>query len=441
MDRLVACLMTAILFGACTAAPTADVTPPAGGASPSWPGSPLAIELAAVDVPHLAGSAEDARSAANALNAFGFDAYRALVAGGSDGDLVISPASIALALSMARAGARGTTATEMDAVLHELGRDDHAGWVAALDSALAARTGTFDDSTGASHDVTLQIANALFGQRGFRLEPPFLDALAARFGAGLRLVDFVTAPDDALRLINSWVADATEDRIQELLARDDIDAATALVLVNAVCLKAAWQAPFIAGTSRDPFTRLDGTTVDVDMMHANWLLPYAVGDGWRAVELPYVGEQLSMVVIAPDDLATFEASLDAASFDRLIADLQPTQVNVGLPRFGIETRTDLAALLAELGMPTAFSGGADFSGISRDGGLSIAAVIHQANIDVDEKGTEAAAATAVTMRVSAVPPEATAFTVDRPFLYAIRDRETGAVLFLGRVTEPRERDR
>ena len=155
------------------------------------------------------------------------------------------------------------------------------------------------------------------------------------------------------------------------------------------------------------------------MMHANWLLPYAVGDGWRAVELPYVGEQLSMVVIAPDDLATFEASLDAASFDRLIADLQPTQVNVGLPRFGIETRTDLAALLAELGMPTAFSGGADFSGISRDGGLSIAAVIHQANIDVDEKGTEAAAATAVTMRVSAVPPEATAFTVDRPFLSTV----------------------
>jgi serpin B len=441
MTRLVALLMATILAGACTAAPTTDVAPPAGDASPSGPDSPLAIELAAVDLPRLAGSAEDARSAANALNALGFDAYRALVAGGSDGDLVMSPASIALALSMARAGARGTTADEMDAVLHELGRDDHAAWLAALHESLAARTGEFDDATGASHDVTLTIANALFGQRGFRLEPPFLEALAERFDAGLRLVDFVNAREDARRLVNGWVADATEDRIEELLTDDDLDAATALVLVNAIYLKAAWQAPFIAGTSREAFTRFDGTTMDVDMMHANWMLPYATGDGWRAVELPYVGEQLSMLVIAPDDLATFQASLDAASFDQLIAQLRPTQVNVGLPRFGIETRTDLADLLAELGMPTAFSGGADFSGVSRDGGLRISAVIHQANIDVDEKGTEAAAATAVTMTVSSGGPEATAFTVDRPFLYAVRDRETGAILFLGRVTEPRERER
>jgi serpin B len=409
-----------------------------GATNPSGNGANGAdIELAAANVAHLAGTPQDAANAAAAVNTFGLALYGRVAAADKAGNLVLSPASIALALAMARAGARGQTATEMDAVLRSLGSDDHAAWLAALDSALNSRTGQFQDMSGKPQDVTLRIVNAPFAQRGFALQPAYLDALAARFGAGLRLVDYVNATEAARQAINAWVSVQTEQRIKELLAGGDLDTLTRLVLVNAIYLKAAWQTPFtVEATAPAPFTRIDGSTVDVPMMNGGGELPYAAGDGWRAVELPYVGGKLSMLVIVPDDLAAFEGALDDKVLGTITGALATNQVNLGLPKFGAESRVELAPVLAALGMPTAFSDAADFSGITTQEPLLVSAVIHQANIDVDEKGTTAAAATAVVMRASAMPAQPITLTVDRPFLFALRDVDTGAVLFLGRIADP-----
>ena len=428
MKRILAGLTALTLVAGCG-------TPnPSGGGGGTPAGG---IELAAVNVAHLAGSAEDATAAGSAINAFGMDLYRRIAAGDRSGNLVVSPASIALALAMARAGARGQTADEMDAVLRDLGTDGHAVWVAALDSLLNARTGSFPDESGKAQDVTLRIVNAPFAQRGFALETPYIQVLGERFGAGLRLVNYVTAAEAARQEINGWVADQTEQRIRELLAQGDVDAMTRLVLVNAIYLKAAWQTAFDEGaTAPAPFTRLDGTTVDVPLMHMGGQLPYAAGAGWQAVELPYVGGKLSMVVIVPDDLAAFEKTLDGAALSGMVGGLTSREVILALPKFGTESRVELGPVLAALGMPTAFTDAADFTGISKAEPLQISAVIHQANIDVDEKGTEAAAATAVVIRATGMSAEPVTLTVDHPFLFALRDVETGAVLFLGRIADP-----
>jgi serpin B len=185
-----------------------------------------------------------------------------------------------------------------------------------------------------------------------------------------------------------------------------------------------------------PFTRLDGSTIDVPTMHLGESLSYAAGAGWQAVELPYVGGALAMTIIVPDDLTAFQASLDGAAFASITASLEARPSSCGC-RFGIETKTDLAVVLAAMGMPAAFDPArADFSGMTTQEQLYISAVIHQANIDVDEKGTTAAAATAVVMRAGSAPGSPVTLDVNRPFLFALRDLQTGAILFLGRVTEP-----
>jgi serpin B len=398
------------------------------------------ITLARADVARIAAPPADASSAAAAVNAFGFDLLRAV---GSQGDTVVSPASIALALAMARAGAVGDTATQIDAVLHDAASDAHPTWLNALEAALAARTGTFKDANGKDQPVTLRIANATFSQADMTLQPAYLQALAERFGSGVRLVDYKTATEAARLAINGWVADQTEQRIKELLEKGTLDVQTRLVLVNAIYLKAAWQNPFEASaTAPAPFSHLDGTTSDVQTMHLVADLPYAAGNGWRAVELPYVGDKLAMTIIVPDDFAAFTAGLDEASFGGIVAALgqQRPEVTLAFPKFGTETKVDLATVLAALGMPDAFDPDrADFSGITTQERLYISAVIHQANIDVDEKGTEAAAATAVVMRATAMPADHVTFNVDHPFVFALRDVETGAIVFLGQITTPAPR--
>ncbi|OGN86833.1 MAG: hypothetical protein A2X23_02280 [Chloroflexi bacterium GWC2_73_18] len=402
-------------------------------------GSPSDVELAIADVPRASVSPTDASAAATAVNAFGLDLYRRVARPGDN--VVVSPASVAIALAMARAGARGETAAEMDAVLRSLGADEHADWVNALDQALAGRSGTFRDAGGQELDVTLRIANAPFAQRDMALLPAFLDALASRFGAGLRLVDYRRDAEAARRLINGWVSDQTEKRIPELLAPGVLSVDTRLTLVNAIYLKAPWLTPFGAeATTPGPFTRADGSRVDVPMMSLGASLSYAEGTGWRAVELPYVGGSLALTVIVPDDLAAFEAKLTPELLAAVTGALGPRSVQLALPRFGIDTAADLAEALAALGMPSAFDPArADFSGITAEARLFISNVIHQANIDVDEKGTEAAAATAVVMVGTGAPAEPVTLRVDRPFLFALRDLPTGAVLFLGRVADPSER--
>jgi len=418
-----------------TAAPDASVAASVA-ASPSL----AAIELAKATVPRDVATIDDARQAAAAINAFGFDLHRALAADGTN--LVASPASIGIALGMARLGARGETAAEMDAVLSDLATDEHAAWLNGLDQALAARTGTFRDDEGTAHDQTLDISNASFAQRDLAFEPAYLDALASRFAAGQYLVDYQTDADAARRQINAWASEQTRGRIPEVLSPADVSADTRLALVNAIYLKASWAQAFQEDqTNQGPFTRPDGSTVTVPLMRVSGA-SCGEGAGWAAADVPYLGRQLSMLVIVPDDLSAFERTLEA----RVIADIDATiaattaVADVTLPRFELETREELGDILAALGMPTAFDPTtADFSGMTTHTRLVISKVIHQANISVDEKGTEAAAVTVVGMDTTGGPAETCTAHADRPFLFALRDVETGAILFMGRVVDPSAR--
>jgi serpin B len=441
MKLPLAALLALALTAGCSAAapsPSGSATAPATGApAPSAIGP---IELAAVSLPRLTTTGEDAAKAGGAVNAFGLDLYARLVAADPEANLVVSPASIQVALAMARAGARGTTASEMDAVMHGLGSDTNAAWVAALDASLNGKDATVKDGAGVEHHVLLRSVNAPFAQQGLPLEPGYLEALSERFGAGLRLVDYVDDTEGARRLINGWVDGQTEARIPELLAPGILTTDTRLTLVNAIYLKAAWAEAFgAASTNPAPFTRLDGTVVQVPTMRGSLKVRHATGPGWLAVELPYIGGSLAMLVIEPDDLRAFEATLDPATLSSITAALEPGEALVDLPAFGAETHAQLGDTLAAMGMPAAFSGAADFSGITSAERLAISAVVHQANIDVDEGGTEAAAATAVVVERVSASIGALRITIDRPFIFALRDLETGAVLFLGRITVPEVR--
>ena len=405
------------------------------GACGSEPGIP-GIDVAQGHAARPAFSAAAVAEAANEIDAFGLDLYRQTPA---VDNAVMSPASVAVALAMARAGARDGTATQMDAVLHAFGSDSSANGASSLQQALDGLNGTFTDANGDKQDLTLRIANATFAQRGMALQPAYLDALSARFGAGIDLVDYQTNPEAARLLIDAWVSDRTEARIPDLLARGTIDETTRLALVNAAYLKAPWLNPFDPAATRDgAFTLADGSLVQVPTMHATLHeAAHAVGSDWQAVELPYAGNSLVMDLIVPTDVATFDPAFDAAKFTQIVGAFQTGEVVLALPKFKIESKTDLKDVLAKMGMPDAFDAAADFSGITAAEKLRISAVVHQANIDVDEKGTEATAATAALGSPAGIAPgPPLTLSLDRPFIFAVRDTGTGAVLFLGRVADP-----
>jgi serine protease inhibitor len=399
-------------------------------------GQAAANDVARSDASRAAGSAAEAKQAASALNAFGFDLYRTTTSAG--GNEVFSPVSIELALAMARAGAVGDTASQMDSVMHAAYGSGNGNGLNSLDQALAGLSGSYPNPLGSQQTVSLHVANAPFAQRGYSLKQPYLDILAGRFDAGLRLADFAGDPTGSCKLINDWISDQTEGRIPKLL--DGLDPLTRLVLANAIYMKAPWQAAFRPESTKDsPFTRIDGTKVTVPTMS----LPldsatYASEPGWQAAELGYVGGSLAMTLILPDDLPTFETKLDATLFDQITGALRSTPGELTLPRFKTETRIDLNETLAAMGMPSAFdTARADFSGITDQERLFISQVVHQANISVDEKGTEASAATVVAIAAaSASPTNLVTFHVDRPFVFAVRDRNSGAILFLGRIVDP-----
>jgi serpin B len=417
-----------------TAVPT-PITTPVATPQPT-PGADGIILLQA-SVPRATATAADAARAASAVNAFGLDLFSRVVS--SDSNSVVSPASIALALGMARAGAVGTTAAEMDSVLHDVASPANAALLNALSQALASRSATYEDPEGVARDVTLRIANAPFVQEGMNVQQAYLDALASLYGAGLRLVDYAGDPEGSRQLINAWVAAQTEQRIKELLAAGDIGPQTRIALVNAIYLQAPWTWPFDEhDTKPATFTRADGSKVSVPLMQGMLLARrYAEGDGWQAVELPFLGGTMAMTLILPDDLASFEAGLDADRFAGIVSQLDYAEATVELPRFSIRTHASLVQALQALGMTTAFGPQADFSGITHDLPLQISDVIHEATIDVDEAGTIATAATAVTgLGGAGEPPKIYDVRLDHPFLFALRDLETGTVLFLGHVVDP-----
>jgi serpin B len=348
---------------------------------------------------------------------------------------------------MTAQGARGTTLTELLDVLHVDGTtpQDASGLAAglnAIDQALAARNGKAIGGDGKPTEVVLRTANSLWGQRDLAWQRGFLDVLARDFGTGMREVDYQTAAEPAREAINAWVSEQTRERIPELIARGVIDASTRLTLVNAIFLKAAWQYPFPKDFTRPGrFTRLDGSTVQTDLMSDTFGAGFTRGPGWVAADLPYADGRLAMAVIVPEAgrFAQVERGMDGAWLTALLAGFTQTQVQVSLPRWTTRSQLELSAVLGRLGMPTAFTDQADFSGMTTEEQLAISAVIHEGFIAVDEAGTEAAAATAVVMRATAAPAEPVSVVADRPFLYVIHDNADPALrtaLFVGRVLDP-----
>lgn len=407
----------------------------AGGAQGDGPA------LAAAAAPRLDGDVATIPEVVDSATAFATDLYRELARG--EGNLVFSPYSVLIALAMTRAGAAGVTADELDSVLHlEDIADPHPGFN-ALDQELKRRHGTFTRADRTEAELELRIANALWGQRNIEFDASFLELLAEQYGAGMRLVDYVSDAGTARIEINDWVADQTANKIEDLVPEGALDATTRLVLTNAIYLLAPWEWPFAGGaTAQVPFHRIDGTETPIDLMRLFSTLGYAQGDGWQAVELPYAGRQIAMTVIVPDSgtFAEFEAKVDGDVLATVTDGLSARRVALRFPKFELRTQASLTSALRALGLVDGLaSDKADFSGMTTKEKLSITDVIHEAFIAVDEEGTEATAATALgLMTVSAGPIDQVQLVVDRPFVFLIRDTETGAILFLGRVLDPSE---
>ena len=385
-----------------------------------------------VDEERLAELAAD-----NAAFALDLHAHLAKETGGN---LFLSPYSISIALAMTFAGARGATREQMRETLrYTLGDGVHPAF-ADMQAVLEARETTTDPVEGDEVDAfQLDVANAIWGQEDYPFADDYLALLEEYYGAGLRSANFDGDPEGERQRINEWVADATGDRIEDLLPRGSIDASTVLVLTNAIYFLAAWAHQFDPENTEDGvFAAIDGSESTVPFMHQTLRTAYASVDGAQAIELPYVGEEVSMVLLLPEEgqFEAFERDLDADRLFAIFDALHDSKGDLAMPKFEFETEVRLKDALSALGTPIAFEGGADFGGmVEGDGaGLWIDDVFHESFVSVDEDGTEAAAATAVVVTESA-PPEWGEIRFDRPFLFCIRDRPTNAVLFLGRIVD------
>ena len=360
---------------------------------------------------------------------FAFELYHQLRE--EPGNLFFSPYSISTALAMTRAGARNETARQIDAALH---------FPQNLDSAAAELVWELQGEQ-LERTYELYVSNSLWGQRGYRFEPRFLEILSDAYASLLNEADFADEPDAVRREINRWVENQTNGKIEDLIPPKLITTLTTLVLVNALYFKASWKRPFQKTmTTEEPFHVSGDKVVEAAMMRQQKRHRYAAGEGYAAVEIPYEENELSMLIVLPDpdsDLSQVEASLNVRELTRLVSSLEMKQVDLKLPRFSVTSAFDLAGVLSALGMPDAFKlGVADFTGITRVDDLAISNVVHKAYVDVDEAGTEAAAATAVIFERSARPQPQVQFHADRPFLFLIRDHATESVLFMGRVVNP-----
>jgi len=383
----------------------------------------------------------DAHAIGAASNLFAADLWARLR--DRRGNLAVSPASAWLALAMTQAGARNATDAEMIRVLH---LPAEAGPMrTAAGNLLAA----WNDPARTSY--TLRVVNRLFGEKTYRFEQPFLDLTRDVFRAPFEPVDFVGAADASRGHINAWVAEQTERRIRDLLPPGSLDDTTRLVLTNAVYFLAKWLVPFQRQATHDaPFTTASGSAANVPTMHQTANFRFAQPDGLQVLEMRYRGEELAMDFFLPRDragLPALEASLSAAALDGWVAALAGTRVMVSLPKFTIDPAGSLSLsdVLRQMGMASAFDPStADFTGMAVPPDprrrLYISNVFHKAFVKVDEEGTEAAAATAVVMVEGAgmPPPESPPeFKADHPFLFFLRDLRSGAILFAGRVEDPR----
>ncbi|MCB9450459.1 MAG: serpin family protein [Anaerolineaceae bacterium] len=376
-------------------------------------------------------------------NAFAFDLYQQ-IAGVNDGNFVYSPLSVSLALAMTYDGALGTTAENMATTLHfSLDKAELNQALAMLTAELLKNGNSQDGDIGPERQ--LSIANSLWGEQAFPFKPDFVAELQSTYGAGLELVDFIQAAEDARQMINTWVEDHTNGLIKDIVPPGAVDAMTRLVLVNAIYFKSNWMNAFNPVLTQDQtFTLLDDSTVDVPMMHLQERLLYAAGENYQAISLPY-GGGLAMEIYLPNpgEFEAFEASFTPDMLLMLRNSATFEDVLLTLPKWKTEADIPLSELLAGMGMASAFAPDADFTGMfdttQTNENLFISAVLHKAFISVDENGTEAAAATAIVMRATSAMPNPARpvnFVADHPYIYTIVDQNTGSVLFMGRVMNP-----
>jgi serpin B len=370
--------------------------------------------------------------------AFACDLYARLKTEKAGANLFFSPYSLSTALAMTYAGARGPTAEQMAGTLH-FGLDQarlHPAFF-ALEESLAA--------VQKKGRVTLGVANSLWPQNGYPFREEYLDLARHWYGVTITPVDYARAADEARQKINAWVEDKTNRKIVNLIPAGVLNPLTRLVLANAIYFKGDWASRFKAvDTQEQPFNLGTGETVQAHLMYqqAKDQFRYAETDTMQALDLPYAGNDLSMLVLLPkknDGLPALESELTAANLSRWTRQLRPQEVKAYLPKFKVTCEFGLNTALKALGMKDAFeTGRADFSGMDGRQDLYISAVLHKAFVEVNEEGTEAAAATAVVigLRSVAAPKLPAVFRADHPFLFLIRERSTGAVLFLGRVINP-----
>lgn len=428
-----------------TATPTA--TPVAATPAPSaTPRPPLAVKLLVVGerVDGDAPDADVARLVASQTDV-AIDLLGRVIRNAKDPNVVIGPTSIMDAFTLLLAGAKGETATQIaEALRLDLPPNRLNQAIATLDRQLTSRE---------NRKVTLTIVNQLFGQAGYPFERGFLSRATRFFGAPLATVDFTRNPRNVARVINAWIADQTAGRITDVVKPAQLSAATRLIIVNATYLKAEWGQKFQkALTEPRTFHRLDGSTVKVPTMSQSGRFRAAFTDGSTVLELPYVGGDLTMLIVMPDDPAAFLRDLDAKAVRRIVAGLKTdfmvqgvpfAYVDVLLPRFSARTNVPLKPLLQRMGMRDAWSpGAADLTGIvdpseTGEAPLNVSGATHEAWVKVTEKGTEAAAVTLIDVGTGGGPPVPPPLArIDHPFYWFIRDRTTGAVLFTGYVTDP-----
>jgi serpin B len=369
-------------------------------------------------------------------SAFAFELYRELKE--EDGNLFCSPYSLSLALVMTYAGARGETEEQMaDALNFNLTQDRLHPALNALALELDSRGEGAKGKDGG--DFRLNIVNAIWGQKDYEFLAAYLDTLAANYGAGLRVLDFANEPEESRIAINDWASDQTEGRIKNVLPEGSVDSLTRFILANAIYFNAAWKYEFDEDRTRDdPFYLLEGGEVTVPMMRQTRSFGYAEGDGYQAVELLYDGSELSMVIFLPREgsFEAFEQALDSEQANAIINAVGHREVALTMPRFEFDSAFDLNPALEAMGMPIAFSGDADFSGMTGGKDLYIDGVMQKAFVSVAETGTEAAAVSIVSMAPTSMPEPPVEFNANRPFIFLIRDIETGTILFLGRVLDP-----
>ncbi len=406
---------------------------------------------------HSSAQGTDFSAIAASQNQFAFDFYQQL-RDDNDANLIFSGYSIWQALAMVYAGARGNTEAQMAAALHfDLPQSELHLMIAGLNADIASRSvlpENLTDPTAEAQPLQLDIANGLWGQSGAPFEQAFMDILAQQYRSEMHSVDFFggsrpTIADE----INRWVAEQTQDKITDLVPAEALTENTKLVLANAIYFKGSWITRFFDGATTDtPFYLLDGSEVTVPMMFQSGYFAYSLTDTYTAVELPYFGGTAAMLLIVPANgqFEAVEAGFNQAMFTDLRTPdkMQGGDVHLYVPQFEIETDLNLNNVLIRLGMPDAFDMcTADFTGMAvfplRSGcenNLYITDALHKAFVEIDEKGTEAAAATTIVMgsgdSIPAVPPRDIRF--DRPFIYAIYDKPTGTILFMGRVMNPAE---